>query len=636
MRGAQKVERERVARVQTESIPGFAWIQLPIQGDVREINVYFLIAVSLGKCSDIFLFAQKMPPNKSKKQRTIGQEDFKKELEERKKNLDERMNRELQGIEKLDLPKRLATLAGIEKEYGRLSISVPSKVQNAINDEVNNLKKYLDSTKGNSVKSRTAILEEFINNARLLPKSAISVVEQYNRELQDAVSPKGSPKLKEEEKHPLPEEDEKMSEKRLISEEELEDEISRIRSEVKSHTTLDDKSTVFATLLSTLYNNYNMSEDDLAKLTALYEELFPITPTDTGLDSQKFSRDENSKPIQPMKRSQPDRPAPEQKMLDVDFESQVKHDLNTTLADKTILLDEIDRETAKVPDVKLKQKDIPKSLKEFIVDANGDYKKEKVQLLMNQMSNDDIIRLFGKEHLDVYMEMKRTYENKVKELKRAGQDVKATAGKFRRLVLDLPHVYDAFLKRTDIMKDMFDRYVEKAKEYNKKLVEKGSEIKAKKQASKITSKARRKFIGALLTKVTPDEYRKVLQEFNDKDKGKGLQDFASLVPGRMVQELERQAFESSNNKEVAQVLKNPDAYKADDVSEGYKNLIKKYEEEVGKLPPEQRNADPRYNEFVKPYTEYKATEAELINMLRTKLTNGASKEEIANILKQNP
>jgi len=76
------------------------------------------------------------------------------------------------------------------------------------------------------------------------------------------------------------------------------------------------------------------------------------------------------------------------------------------------------------------------------------------------------------------------------------------------------------------------------------------------------------------------------------------------------------------------LLVNPEAYKVDDISQGYKKMLKHYDEETSKLKPEEREADPRYTKYVKPFTEYKTAEAEVMNEVRQRMAKGQKKDEI--------
>lgn len=320
-------------------------------------------------------------------------------------------------------------------------------------------------------------------------------------------------------------------------------------------------------------------------------------------------------------------------MVDVGF-GDVAKELNTTLADTTQLVDEIDRKTATVPDVKLKYKPITaKSWKEYITDDANQTDTQHLHTLMNQLTNDDIIALFGARHLDVYLKLKQAYESKVESLKATNPDIKPSSAKFRKMVLELPSVISAFMKNDDLTKKTWKRLVDKTNERIKKMKEREPELLAKKQAAKLTSKPKKKFVGALLSKITPEQYRQALQEVTDAEKGKGLQKYASVTPGKMIKELERQAYAAENNGNVAKALQDPDAYKADEVSAGYKKMIKNMAKEVSKLDEEAKAADPRYSEYVKPYTEYKTAEADLINMIRQKLAKGEAKADIEKALK---
>ena len=316
-----------------------------------------------------------------------------------------------------------------------------------------------------------------------------------------------------------------------------------------------------------------------------------------------------------------------QNMVD-EFAVAVTKDLNTTLADTSKLVDEIDRKTVAVPQVKpLKLKELKaKSWKEFVTGTDGNLDQHNAHSLMNQMTNDDIIGLFGAKHLDTYLSMKKAYEAKMEELRRTNPDVRATSGKFRKMLLDLPHVINAFIVNEALAGQMWERYARKTTEHNTKLKEREKEITAKKQVSKLTGKSKRKFVGALLSKITPEEYREALQEFTDAEKGKGLHKFASITPGKMIKELERAAYANSGNKEVAKLLADPDSYKTDDVSAGYKRMMKKYQADTSKLTEAQKAADPNYTDYVQPYVVYKTDEADTINAVRNLLAQGKTKD----------
>jgi len=70
-----------------------------------------------------------------------------------------------------------------------------------------------------------------------------------------------------------------------------------------------------------------------------------------------------------------------------DYFSNTEAELNTTLADTTKFVDEIDRKTAKVPEVKpLKYKELTaKSWREFVTDAQGKVDVHNLHKLMNMM-----------------------------------------------------------------------------------------------------------------------------------------------------------------------------------------------------------------------------------------------------------
>jgi len=274
--------------------------------------------------------------------------------------------------------------------------------------------------------------------------------------------------------------------------------------------------------------------------------------------------------------------------IEMDYIAGSVSELNTTLADTTKFVDEIDRKTAKIPEVKpLKYKEIKaKSWKEFVTDANNQTDVHNLHKLMNMMTNDDILELFGEKHLNTYLAMKMAYEDRVKVLKAQDPNIKASAAKFRKMLLELASVQDAFYNNTKLAEKAWNKYVEKITEQNKKMSEKKELLIKKKKESALIRKPKRKFVGALLSKITPDQYRAALQEYKDAEKGKGLHKFASITPAKMIKELERNAYKDEKNEEVAKLLVNPEAYKVDDVSQGYKKLLKQYEEAVSKLPPE--------------------------------------------------
>jgi len=164
---------------------------------------------------------------------------------------------------------------------------------------------------------------------------------------------------------------------------------------------------------------------------------------------------------------------------------------------------------------------------------------------------------------------------------------------------------------------------------------------AKKQASALVKKPKRKFLGALLSKISPKQYREALQDFNDAEKGKGLHKYSNLTPGKMIKELERRAYadfidpetkEEKSNSKVAKILADPDSYKADDVSQGVKKRMKDIEARLADKTEEEKEADKEYRDFVKPHKDYKLNESAIISDVRAMLAKGMKPEEIKDLL----
>jgi len=210
----------------------------------------------------------------------------------------------------------------------------------------------------------------------------------------------------------------------------------------------------------------------------------------------------------------------------------------------------------------------------------------RIHTLMAQLSNDDILELFGQKHLPVYLAMKKSYESKVKKLQKDNPNLKVSSAKFRKFILDLPSVVRAFMANGKFVRKAYETLREKTLKHNEKVARNKEVLIAKKQASALTKKPKRKFLGALLSKINPKQYREALQEFNDAEKGKGLHKYSNLTPGKMIKELERRAYaefidpetgEKKNNEKISKMLADPDSYKADDISQGVKKRMRDIE-----------------------------------------------------------
>eukprot|EP01022_Parablepharisma_sp_SALTPOND_P020635 TRINITY_DN38113_c0_g1_i1.p1 TRINITY_DN38113_c0_g1~~TRINITY_DN38113_c0_g1_i1.p1 ORF type:complete len:372 (-),score=15.73 TRINITY_DN38113_c0_g1_i1:1481-2596(-) len=248
---------------------------------------------------------------------------------------------------------------------------------------------------------------------------------------------------------------------------------------------------------------------------------------------------------------------------------------------------------------------------------------------MTFMNNDDLLELFGKKYLDTYLTMKKSCEARVKQLQEAGNtDVKISASKFKRMLIDLPSVIKSFMANGTLVNKMWEKYQVKVQRYNEKFAKNKEVIKEKRKAAKLINKPKRKFIGALLTKITPEQYREALQQFNDAEKGKGLHKYANLTPGKMVKELERQAYATEKNDAVAKLLQDPDCYKAEEASAGFRRHIKDIEARLADKTEEQKLQDPEYIKFVKPYKDYRTDESILVSDIRAMIAKGMKPAEI--------
>jgi len=222
-----------------------------------------------------------------------------------------------------------------------------------------------------------------------------------------------------------------------------------------------------------------------------------------------------------------------------------KNELNLTLSNAAALIDEIDRKTD-LPTVKEPAiKSFPLTVSEYV--KHDETNKEKIDMnrihtLMTQMTNDDIIELFGQKHLPIYLTMKKSYEARVKELQKNNPNLKATSAKFRKLVLDLPPVIRSSMANRKLVSKTYETLREKTLKHNEKVAKNKEAMIAKRQAASLVSKPKRKFLGALLSKISPKQYREALQDFNDAEKGKGLHKYSNLTPSKMIKELERRSY----------------------------------------------------------------------------------------------
>jgi len=312
-------------------------------------------------------------------------------------------------------------------------------------------------------------------------------------------------------------------------------------------------------------------------------------------------------------------------------------ELNTTLSNAAVLIDEIDRKTA-VPKVKdPKYKDLPLTVTEYVKPDKKSIDKNRIHSLMALLTNDDIIELFGQKHLPIYLQMKKAYEARVKELQKTNPEIKLSAAKFRKLLLDLPSVVKAFMANGKLVNKTWERMLEKVKKHNEKVDKNKEALIAKRQAASLVSKPKRKFLGALLSKISPEQYRAALWEFNDAEKGKRLHKYSNLTPTKMIKELERRAYEDfidpetkeeAKNEAVAKILADPDAYKADDISQGVKKKMKDIEARLADKTEEQKLQDEEYKKFVKPHKDYKLNESAIVTEVRAMIAKGMKPEEI--------
>jgi len=312
-------------------------------------------------------------------------------------------------------------------------------------------------------------------------------------------------------------------------------------------------------------------------------------------------------------------------------------ELNTTLSNAAALIDEIDRKAA-VPKVKdPKFKDLPLTVNEYVRPDKKNIDKNRIHSLMSLLTNDDIIELFGQKHLPIYLQMKKAYEARVKELQKTNPEIKLSAAKFRKLLLDLPSVVKAFMANGKLVEKTWTRMIEKVKKHNEKVEKNKEALIAKRQASSLVSKPKRKFLGALLSKISPEQYREALRDFNDADKGKRLHKYANLTPTKMIKELERRSYadfidpetgKEASNAPVAKLLADPDAYKADNISQGVKKKMKDIEVRLADKTEEQKLQDDEYKKFVKPHKDYKLNESAIVTEVRAMIAKGMKPEEI--------
>jgi hypothetical protein len=187
------------------------------------------------------------------------------------------------------------------------------------------------------------------------------------------------------------------------------------------------------------------------------------------------------------------------------------------------------------------------------------------------------------------------------------------------------------------MAECWKRYVSKIEKHNKKLDDKKEEIMEKKKASKAMAIPRKKFLGALLSKITPDQYRECLKDFNDPVKGKDLHKMSALAPSRMLKELERRAYESyidydtekvASNKAMAKVLEDRNAYKADPISVGMKKRIQLIEERLAGKSEDAKKRDREYMEVVIPYLKSQMEENQMIGNIRALLLQGIEPKDV--------
>lgn len=114
--------------------------------------------------------------------------------------------------------------------------------------------------------------------------------------------------------------------------------------------------------------------------------------------------------------------------------------------------------------------------------------------------------------------MKKKCEDEVAKLKQNNLNLKPTFSKFKKMLLDMISVQNEFRKNATLVdKIPSENCRSKCENEGKE-----KELLKRKQESAIISKSKRRFVGALLSKITPDQYGKALQEFNDAEKGKGL------------------------------------------------------------------------------------------------------------------
>ncbi len=322
-------------------------------------------------------------------------------------------------------------------------------------------------------------------------------------------------------------------------------------------------------------------------------------------------------------------------MREKEINEGVANDMNASLADISKFVDEIKRSDVKIPEVKdPKMKELPKWANQFVRPDGVNIDMNRIHTLMSLLTNDDLIELFGAKYLDKYLALKRAYEEQVKKLQAAGHDeVKVSSGKFRKMLMELPSVIKAFMLNGKLTNKTWELYKLKVKKHNEKVMKNKELLKEKRRAAKLTAKPKRKFIGALLSKLTPDQYREAMQEYGEVKKGVRLHKYSNLTPGKMIKELERQAYAEQKNDGVAKILADADSYKADDISAGVKQRIKDIEARLANSSEEEKNRDPDYVKFVLPFKKYRTDESILISDIRSMIAKGAKPDAIKAKLK---
>lgn len=320
-------------------------------------------------------------------------------------------------------------------------------------------------------------------------------------------------------------------------------------------------------------------------------------------------------------------------LVEAELKDKVIASLSESLADKTLLVEEINRDDVVLPSAKdPKKKELPETLKEFVLlKDKKTIDVHHVRLLMGYMTQDELIELFGPKYINSYILMKKSYETRVRQLQATNPEIKPSVGKFKRMLLNLPSLMKTFLLTQGFTEKMWLRHTKKLEARNIKADLNKEANHKKRVASKLTAKPKRKFLGALLSKITPEQYREAMKEFNDPVKGKGMQHYANVTPGKMIKEIERQAYATArgdSSQNIANVLEDPDSYKADTLGPGVKRRIKDIETRLAGMTLAQKGQDRDYVTFVQPHLMYKSDESVLVGEIRSAIAKGASADQI--------